>query len=54
MSFEGWVYGDVENAKEEIKVAVDGERKKYLPIWKIIDKKCDDKLKAPYKDSVTI
>lgn len=43
----GWVYGDLENTKEEIKLAVKGEEKKYLPIWKIIDKRWDDKLKGP-------
>jgi len=43
----GWVYGDLENAKEEIKLAVKSEEKKYLPIWKIIDKRWDEKLKNP-------
>ena len=35
----GWVYGDLENANEEIKLAIKSEEKKYLPIWKIIDKR---------------
>lgn len=43
----GWAYGDLESAKEEIKLAVNSEEKKYLPIWKIIDKRWDDKLKRP-------
>lgn len=34
-----WVYSDLENANEEIKLIVDGEEKKYLPIWKTINKR---------------
>lgn len=43
----GWIYGDLENATEEIKLAIDSVEKKYLPIWKIIDKTWNDKLKGP-------
>ena len=42
----GFLYGDLEAAKIEIKASLDDE-KKYLPIWMIIDKRWNEKLKSP-------
>ena len=42
----GFLYGDLEAAKIEIKASLDDE-KKYLPIWMIIDKRWNEKLKGP-------
>ncbi|XP_020263433.1 uncharacterized protein LOC109839421 [Asparagus officinalis] len=43
----GFVYGDLLEAKEEIKEAFRDEEKKYILIEKIIDKRFDAKLKEP-------
>ena len=40
-------YDDLERAKEDIKKNLDSKEKKYIPIWNIIDKRWEDKLKGP-------
>ena len=43
----GFLYDDLERAKEDIRKNLDSKEKKYIPIWNIIDKRWDDKLKGP-------
>lgn len=42
----GYIYGDLLNAKKEIAVRLNENKKKYGPIWKIIDERWDTKLKT--------
>lgn len=43
----GYIYGDLANAKKEIALRFGNKEKHYLPVWNIIDKRCDAKLKTP-------
>ncbi|CAN6281959.1 unnamed protein product [Urochloa humidicola] len=42
----GYIYGDLLKAKQEIASRLNGNEKKYGPIWKIIDGRWDSKLKT--------
>lgn len=42
----GYIYGDLLNAKKEIVARLNENKKKYGPIWKIIDERWDNKLKT--------
>jgi len=43
----GFLYGDLDNAKEKIARNLNHEEKKVIPIWKLIDTRWNDKLKGP-------
>ncbi|XP_034592935.1 uncharacterized protein [Setaria viridis] len=43
----GYIYGDILKAKQDIAVRLNGNEKKYGPIWGIIDARWDSKLKTP-------
>ncbi|XP_034586659.1 uncharacterized protein [Setaria viridis] len=43
----GYIYGDLLKAKQDIAVRLNGNEKKYGPIWGIIDARWDSKLKTP-------
>lgn len=42
----GYIYGDLLKAKQDIAVRLNGNEKKYGPIWGIIDARWDSKLKT--------
>lgn len=42
-----WLYDDLEMEKNEIGVKINHKVEKCRPIWLIIDKRWDDKLKSP-------
>lgn len=41
----GWLYGDLENAENEIAEALNRKEKRFWEIWEIIDKRWNNKLK---------
>jgi hypothetical protein len=43
----GFIYGDLLRAKQDIATCLNGNVKKYGPIWEIIDERWDSKLKTP-------
>jgi hypothetical protein len=43
----GFLHGYLLEAKREIAVRFDNDEEKYKPIWEIIDKRWDSKLKSP-------
>ncbi|KAF0927677.1 hypothetical protein E2562_035595 [Oryza meyeriana var. granulata] len=43
----GYIYGDLLKAKQDIATRLNGNEKKYGPIWRIIDARWDSKLKTP-------
>jgi hypothetical protein len=43
----GWLYGELEMARNEIGVNLDHDEKKCRPIYAIIDRRWDNKLKSP-------
>lgn len=42
----GYIYEGMDKAKEAIKTFYEGDSSQYLPIWKIIDSKCDKYIKS--------
>lgn len=43
----GWLYGHLEMIRNEIGVNLNNKSKTCHPIWLIMDKECDPKLKSP-------